>query len=304
MEGRPTFSIIVPTYCRPKQLAACLESIAQLEYPRELFEVLVVDDGSSSPPPHEIISAFSSKFPVSLMTPKHGGPAAARNAGAGQAKGKFLAFTDDDCAPAPDWLQALATRLAVSPDCMIGGHAINALVHNPCAAASQMLIDYLYSYFNTRVGEGSFFTSNNICVPADHFRAIGGFDVSFSNAAAEDRDFCDRWFHSGRRLIYAPEIIVYHAHALTLKTFWRQHCTYGRGANQFYRLHYQRTSEKLKLNRLTFYSNLLKHPFSNRSGGKAFSTSMLLALSQVATFAGFAWEDMVSRFRLERPVSS
>lgn len=303
MEDRATFSIIVPTYRRPKQLAACLESMVQLEYPRELFEVLVVDDGSSSPP-RDIINGFSAKFSVSLLTPKHGGPAAARNAGAAKATGKFLAFTDDDCAPSPGWLQALARRLAASPDCMIGGHAINALVHNPCAVASQMLIDYLYAYFNASLGEGSFFASNNICVPADHFRAIGGFDVSFSNAAAEDRDFCDRWFHSGRRLIYAPEAIVYHAHALTLKTFWRQHCTYGRGANQFYRLHYQRTSEKLKLNRLTFYYNLLKHPFSSRSRGKAFSASMLLALSQVATLAGFAWENMLGWFRARGPIVS
>src|SRR6266852_6794225 len=147
MEDRATFSIIVPTYRRPKQLATCLESIAQLEYPHELYEVLVVDDGSSSPP-RDIIRAFGGKFPASLLTPKHGGPAAARNAGAANAKGKFLAFTDDDCAPAPDWLQALATRLAVSPDCMIGGHIINSLFNNPCAVATQMMIDYLYGYFN------------------------------------------------------------------------------------------------------------------------------------------------------------
>jgi glycosyltransferase involved in cell wall biosynthesis len=277
--------------------------MAQLEYPRELFELLVVDDGSSSPP-RDIISAFGGKFPITLLTPKHGGPAAARNAGAAKATGKFLAFTDDDCAASPGWLQALARRVVASPDCMIGGHAINALVHNPCAVASQMLIDYLYGYFNASLGEGSFFASNNICVPADHFRAIGGFDVSFSNAAAEDRDFCDRWFHSGRGLIYAPEAIVYHAHALTLRTFWRQHCTYGRGSNQFRRLHFQRTSEKLSPNGLTFYSSMLKHPFSNTSPGKAFSASILLALSQIATFAGFAWENMVSCFRLERPISS
>ncbi len=43
---QPEFSIIVPTFNRPTQLAACLTALARLDYPRDRFEVVVVDDGS------------------------------------------------------------------------------------------------------------------------------------------------------------------------------------------------------------------------------------------------------------------
>src|SRR6266511_1147572 len=46
---QPMFSIVVPTYRRPLELAHCLEAIAQLDYPRADFEVVVVDDGSDTP---------------------------------------------------------------------------------------------------------------------------------------------------------------------------------------------------------------------------------------------------------------
>src|SRR5919109_3753697 len=49
----------------------------------------------------------------------------------------------------------------------------------------------------------------------------GGFDTTFRTS--EDRDLCDRWLHHAYRMIYAPEVIVSHAHPLTLRTFWRQH---------------------------------------------------------------------------------
>ena len=49
-QQQPTFSIIVPTYTRPRQLSMCLQALAELYYPRERFEVIAVDDGSVVPP--------------------------------------------------------------------------------------------------------------------------------------------------------------------------------------------------------------------------------------------------------------
>lgn len=116
-------------------------------------------------------------------------------------------------------------------DCMVGGRTFNALPENPYSAASQLLVDYLYTYYNADPERAGFFTANNLALPAESFRAIGGFDSTFPYAAAEDREFCDHWLHHGHRMRYAPEAVVYHAHALTLRTFWRQHCTDGRGAS-------------------------------------------------------------------------
>jgi glycosyltransferase involved in cell wall biosynthesis len=146
MGRQPIFSIVVPTYQRPGQLAACLQSLTYLDYSRADFEVIVVDDGSAMPT-DKVVQPFRDQLEVVLLRQANAGPAAARNTGAARARGTFLAFTDDDCTPAPQWLQALAKHFATSPDYAIGGQTHNALPANPYATASQLLISYLYAYY-------------------------------------------------------------------------------------------------------------------------------------------------------------
>lgn len=282
------FSVIVPTYARPEQLAACLGALARLDYPRDRFEVIVVDDASEMPPEAVVVS-FRDRLNVTLVTQSHAGPAAARNTGAARARGEFLAFTDDDCTPAPDWLQALAGRFAATPDRAVGGQMRNALPENPYSTASQFLLAYLYSYYNSDVSGARFFASMNLAMPADRFRAIGGFDTSFPTAAAEDRELCDRWLHHGYQMTYAPQAIIYHTHRLTLRSFWRQHFHYGRGAFAFHRARARRGSDSIRVEPLSFYLDLLRYPFSH-DGGRAALLAALLGLSQVANVVGFMWE--------------
>jgi hypothetical protein len=45
----PRFSVVVPTYLRPQQLAVCLRALSRLRYPRDRFEVIVADDGRPTP---------------------------------------------------------------------------------------------------------------------------------------------------------------------------------------------------------------------------------------------------------------
>jgi GT2 family glycosyltransferase len=146
---------------------------------------------------------------------------------------------------------------------------VDAVVDNPYSAASQMLIDYQYSYFNGK-GEASFFASNNISVPADLFRMVGGFDARF--ATSEDREFCDRWLQRGYRLISAPAI-VYHAHSLTLLTFCRQHFNHGRGAPRFRRVRNRRDVRARAVRPVAFYFNLLRHLCLHAAGGRALRAS-------------------------------
>jgi len=293
---KPLFSIVIPTYSRPKQLADCLQSIARLDYPRDRFEVIVVDDGSPMPP-EDVVDSFRDGLDATLLTHPHAGPAAARNTGAARAKGEFLVFTDDDCTPAPDWLQALAARFARVPDHAIGGRTLNALPDNPYSTASHLLVAYLYSYYNADPDQARFFTSNNLALPADRCHAIGGFDTTFPHAAGEDREFCDRWLYNGYRMIYAPEVVVYHAHALTWRTFWRQHFNYGRGAFGFRQARAQRDQGRIKVEPLSFYLNLLQYPFSQTQGRRAVLLAALLVVSQAANAAGFVWKQMSGAWR-------
>ena len=290
-QEQPVFSIVVPTYEQPRRLAACLQALARLDYPRDHFEVIVVDDGSTMPP-NDAVASFRDRLQVTLLVQLHSGPATARNTGAMQAKGQYLAFTDDDCMPAPEWLQSLTVRFAKTPDHMIGGRTINALPDNLYSTACQVLVDYLYTYYNADLNHGRFFTSNNLALPADRFRLIGGFDTTFPLAGGEDLELCHRWLHRGYQLTYAPEILIYHAHALTFRTFWRQQFCYGRGAFRFHRARVARSQESIRLEPLSFYQNLLRHPFSQVRGGRALSLAALMVVSQIANASGFFREKL------------
>jgi GT2 family glycosyltransferase len=286
--NRPFISIIIPTYERLERLAVCLKSLCRLEYPRERFEVIVVDDGSRKAP-ENVIAEFYGYFDVRLLTQTHAGPATARNSGAAQAKGEALAFTDDDCEPAADWLQTLAKRFTATPDCAIGGRALNGLPDNPFSTASQMLIDYLYDYYNSVPHRARFFASNNLALPADLFRAIEGFDTNFPHAAGEDREFCDRWLHHGYGMVYAPEVVVRHSHFLKFQTFCKQHLNYGRAALYFHKLRAERGQGHIKVEPLRFYLDLLRYPFIDLRTGRSQLLAMLLLLSQAVNTAGFFW---------------
>ena len=236
------------------------------------------------------MAPFSDRFDVTLLGQPHAGPAAARNTGAVRAKGQFLAFTDDDCIPASDWLRALARRFTTAPDHAVGGRTLNALTNNPYATASQLIVDFVYAYYNADPSRARFFASNNLALPADGFHALGGFDATFRTS--EDRDLCDRWLHHGYCMTYAPEVIVSHAHVLTLRTFWQQHFNYGRGAFRYHRARARRGSGFFRSD-LAFYvqlPDLLRGGLSERRGAQALLLTALLGVWQGANAAGFWWE--------------
>jgi glycosyltransferase involved in cell wall biosynthesis len=284
------FSIIVPTHNRPEQLLWCLEALAALQYEREKFEVIVVNDGGALPAEPRL-AELSRQFQLSLVSQERAGPARARNAGAERARGEYLAFTDDDCAPMPEWLTALEQALQPVPDALVGGRTVNVLSGNICSEASQLLIDYLYGYYNGAFDRGgNFFASNNLAISARSFRDLRGFDSSFGRAAAEDRDLCARWRLADGPFHYAEHAVVRHAHALNLPGFARQHFSYGRGAYQFRVRHTQRGGDRVRVEPLSFYTGLLEFPFQRYRRWRAAGVGLLMGISQVANAAGFFWE--------------
>jgi GT2 family glycosyltransferase len=283
------FSVIIPTLDRPERLAQSLAALAQMDYPRDRLEVIVVNDGSGISQGN-FIKPFGAWLDLKLIEQSHAGPATARNTGAKHAKGDFLAFTDDDCAPSSNWLQTISARFAQTPGCAVGGLTINGLPANLYSTTSQTLVDYLYAYYNADPYQASFFTSNNLALPKDEFHATGGFDTTFSRAAAEDREFCDRWRRHGFPMIYAAEAIVYHMHSLSLTTFCRQHFSYGRGAFHFHRLRAGRENGRIKLEPMKFYRDLLRYRRGPSSTMQYFAIPTLLTLSQLANAVGFFWE--------------
>lgn len=288
----PFFSIIIPTYNRPARILSCLEAMAGLDYPVDCFEVIVIDDGGDELL-DDVIAPFRQQMTLSLIRQDHAGVAVGRNTGAERARGEFLVFTDDDCRPSSDWLRRLADRFAASGDCIIGGRTVNALEDNLYSTASQTLISYLFSYYNVNPQEARFLNGSNLAVPAAGFFALGGFDKTFFLMGAEEREFCDRWLHSGKRMIYAPEALTYHFHTLTFRSFLLQHFKYGCGAYHYQKLKQLRCHQGMKVEPFSFYLDMLRYPFVAPQRLSAPLLSLLLIASQAANTAGYFRE----RFR-------
>ncbi len=284
------FFIIIPTFNRPEHLASCLQRICELTYPKALFEVIVVDDGSRCCL-KKVVRDHKAKLNLRLLRQDNAGPATARNTGAQHARGQFLAFMDDDCRPDKAWLNALALQLKKSPNALAGGKTINLLTNNLYAEASQQIVSFLYGYFQARKSPMQFFTSNNMVIPARKFKEIGGFNTSFPLAAAEDREFCSNWIFSGGTMAYVPDAIMGHVHALNLTSYFRQHLNYGRGAFIFNRIQKLYKRPALKPAPLSFYTQLLLSPIQEyESWPKGCVISGLIFLSQVANALGFFYE--------------
>lgn len=287
----PFFSIIIPTFERPTQLAECLRALSLLDYPRHKFEVIVVDDESAKPPA-DVVERFRDHLTIELLVQKHGGPAAARNRGAANARGEFLAFTDDDCAPDALWLRSLADRLKAAPERIIGGRTLNALLTNPYSELSQLIIEVVYEHFNPDSEDARVFASNNFALSAHHFREMDGFNAQFRTS--EDREFCDRWLARGLHMTYAPEALIYHSHPLTLRTLWRQHFAYGQGALRFHRIRESRGAPSFRPDK-SFYLKLLRASLRRAQTRSVALMPLLLLWSQLANTAGFFYERSKSK---------
>jgi glycosyltransferase involved in cell wall biosynthesis len=282
------FSIIIPTHDRPAALEKCLGSLARLNYPSEAFEVIVIDDGSALPI-HPPLGPLGSQLQIRLLRQENSGPANARNSGAAVARGDWLVFLDDDCEPSPGWLEAFDAARPCADE-LLGGRTLNGLHGNPYSRWSQQLLDYLYEYFFKGLSPFRFFASNNIAVAAARFRGMGGFDPRFSLAAGEDRDFCYRWLQSGGRLTQTPRAIVTHRHVLSMASFLRQQFNYGRGGATYDWLRAQQGANRLRMQPVSFYTDMLGYPWGTESGWNALIGSVLLLFSQVANAVGFLYQ--------------
>lgn len=292
--GAMAVTVVVPTYRRPQRLRACLEALAaqRLEDP---WEVVIVDDGSPEPPSPSVTSLVDAHG-WRLIRQANAGPAAARNRAAHLAKGTFIAFTDDDCLPEPDWLEALLRAARERPRALVGGTTVNGLPGDLFASTSQLIVDLVYEHFNADPDDGYFLASNNFLCSRERFLEVGGFDDSFPRAGAEDRDFCDRWRMRGWPIVWRPEARVEHRHGQSFRQFVDLHVRYGRGASLYRTLRSGRgsgtMSEDFAFHR-TLPRRVWRHLRREGTFGRRIATLAALGVWQAANAAGFLFEATV-----------
>jgi len=283
----PPVTIVLPTTDPGPRIAPTLEAIAAQDYPGAFETVVVVDgaDPASTPP---------GSGSVRFLRQERAGPAAARNRGAADATGEILVFVDDDCRPERRWLRELVAVSERHPGAAVAGRVVDAS-GSIFGVATQLLIDTLAEqYAETRPGR-EFATTNNLAVPRQAFADVGGFDERFRLAAAEDREFAERWRRSGRTFVGAPAAVVHHAHRMSLVRFLGKHARYGRGAHGLRSGGVERDGERFE--RPRFYLDLVAAPLRRPElpRRRALLLAGLLALSQAATAAGYAAEAVARR---------
>ncbi len=275
------FSVVVPTFNRPRQLSRCLAALAEQTLPKPQFEVVVIDDGGrQSLDP--LVNDYAGRLQIKLLRQPNGGCASARQLGIDHARGDYLAFTDDDCRPNPDWLSRIAAALERDPNCAIAGQTTNASDDDLYAEATQSIVQSLVISGRDASGHVRYAPTNNVVFPKAPFFEIGAMDRSWRIAGGEDRDLCARWNQAGFRLSYEPSVKVLHYHRLDLRAFLRQHFDYGRGAWRYYTN--EASSPRFESPRL--YPRLLLAPFRAHSAGRALAVCGLVLLAQFATAAG------------------
>jgi glycosyltransferase involved in cell wall biosynthesis len=264
--------VVVPTRDRPAALRRCLAALSAQTI-GERLEIVVVDDGSLAA---NEVAAVVARHPRARLIRRTGdGPAAARNAGARVARGSLLCFTDDDCAPRPDWAERLVEALERGADAAAGTSTLTRA--GALADAFELIAEAPATVPPPDGSDLSFAATNNLACTRAVFEATP-FDESYPRAAGEDREWCARLTTSGFVLLSVPAARVAHDQELRLRRFLAHQVRYGQGA---YRFRY-RSGERRPLESPTFYADLLRRAFA-----KGFDVGVLVCAAQAATAAGF-----------------
>lgn len=220
----PFVSVVIPAYNEADNIVPCLEAIAAQKYPRDRFEVIVADNGST-----DNTVELAGQAGARVVHAAISGPAAARNAGAREAQGEIIAFIDCDCTATPHWLSGLTDGFS---DPRAGAVAGDILIGPPRTDFERLMasINYLSQAQNLQNKIMPFAATANVAYRRDVFERLNGFDEKLR--VGEDADLSWRLQRVlGLSIAFRPEAAVYHVREResTLWGFCKQRFMHGRG---------------------------------------------------------------------------
>jgi glycosyltransferase involved in cell wall biosynthesis len=217
-------SVVLCTYNRCRSLAKALESVAASELPATFEWEVVVVDNHSSDQTREVVEDFCHRYPgrFRYVFEAKQGLSHARNAGIRQARGDFIAFTDDDLTVEPTWLLNLTVDLANGEWAGTGGRILPAETFSPphwlALEGPYSMAGPLYAHFD--LGDKAHELDRppygaNMAFRKEMFEKYGDFriDLGASPGSAlgnEDTEFGRRLMAAGERFRYQPSAVVYH----------------------------------------------------------------------------------------------
>jgi GT2 family glycosyltransferase len=221
-------SVVIPTIGRAEKLERSLASIVA-SAPRPA-EVVVVDQ-SLSAPVQEAVERFRGAG-ARLVRCEGRGRGRAVNMGLEAAGQETVLVTDDDCIVAPDWPLRGYERLSEDPRAIISGRVLadGDPTLTPSLTEEEESRDYSGELHVNKVVGG------NMAVRRSELLRFGAFDERVV-PSAEDNELCYRWLRAGRRLLFDPDMVVWHHDWRTPKGMEELYVTYARGQGVFYAKH-------------------------------------------------------------------
>lgn len=220
----PRYSIIIPVYNRPAEVADLLESLAAQSM-RD-FEVVIVEDGSTVTC-RDVVDGYNDSLDIKYFYKDNEGRSIARNYGIDRSTGDMLIFFDSDCVIPLDYFRRLSTALDASGADFFGGPD----AAHESFSSTQKAINYAMTSFLTTGGIRGGKVSMEKFVPRtfnmgfsrEVYDRVGGFREMFS----EDIDMSTRIRQAGFQPELFTEAFVYHKRRVDFRKFLRQVYVFG-----------------------------------------------------------------------------
>lgn len=226
----PSLSIIVPVLNMGRTIRATLESLLNLDYPKDNMEIIVVD-GKSKDNTREIVE----EYPVTLVDQEGKGLNAARNTGIKYSSGEILAYTDGDCVVPSDWAKKIATNFMDSSIGFVGGIMQG---YDRKSVLSNYMDESLFQSkpgFRIRVETTDlqlmqFPAGANMAFRRKSLARVKFFDENITYGF-DDLQPVEAMGFKGFRIVLDPEVSILHQHRTSLWSLLKQHFNYGRGGS-------------------------------------------------------------------------
>jgi hypothetical protein len=218
--ARPTISVLVPVRNGERTIGACVSALLVQSYPRDRFEIIVIDNASTDRT-REVIAGY----PVRYAYEPAVGRSHARNRGIGESTAEIVAFIDGDCIADRDWLAELAGAFAREPVSAVAGEI---LADDPVRMAQRFMAQREARWQSVVLAlSPPFAITANVAFRRDVFEHVGLFDPAF--VTAEDVDLGWRFHAAGFRMSYCATATVSHRLRETPWQLFRQQEGLGYG---------------------------------------------------------------------------
>ncbi|MEW6599421.1 MAG: glycosyltransferase [Nitrospirota bacterium] len=235
IDERFKMSVIIPTYNRKEQLLECLDHLSRQTADASMFEVIIVDDGSTDGTAEKIRGA-DTPFSLRYYHQKNAGPGRARNLGVDLASNDIVAFIGDDIMVSPDFIKEHLNTHNMNPDCKV---AVLGLIEWPPEFEITPFMEYItgpggqqFAFPTIKdsndAGPAFFYTSNISLKKTLLKEQPYLFDHDFIFAAYEDIELGIRLHEQGLRIVYNESALAFHKHHMTLESFCERQYKAGR----------------------------------------------------------------------------